>query len=381
MTQGALAGIKVVDLSRLLPGPYCSMILADHGARVIAVEDRRYGAEGLFLSPVYRNKEHMTLDLKTPEGKEIFWKLVGDADVLLEGFRPVVMDRLGMGYRDVSAKNPGIVYCSITGYGQDGPMRDVAGHDANYLSYSAVLDLIGEADRPPSIPGVQFADIAGGGMSAAMGILLALVARGRTGKGQYVDISMTDCMFAMLPVGLFFHKLMGQIPRRSETMLSHRYACYSTYDTKDGRSLSIGAVENRFWRKLCDLLGVPEYIMLQYDEARRQEIKDRLAAIFKGKTLAEWEALLAREDVCMGPVRNLAEALDSDLFKERGMVVTVEKEDGAKARALGVPVKLSGTPGAVRTYPAAFGEHTKKILMELGYTPEQADDLEKRGVV
>ena len=174
---GALDGITVIDLSRLLPGPYCSMILADHGARVIAVENKRFIADGLFFNTINRNKEHMSLNLKTEAGKQIFFRLIEKADVLLEGFRPGVVDRLGADYESVRKVNPEIIYCSITGYGQDGPFRDRVGHDVNYLSYAGVLDLMGEPDRPPSIPGIQIADIAAGGMNAAIGILMALFAR------------------------------------------------------------------------------------------------------------------------------------------------------------------------------------------------------------
>ena len=216
---GALTGVNVLDLSRLLPGPYCSMILADHGARVIAVEDKRFLADGLFFNLINRNKEHMSLNLKTEKGKEIFFRLIQNTDVLLEGFRPGVVDRLGVGYETVREVNPKIIYCSITGYGQDGPFRDRVGHDANYLSYAGVLDLIGEKDRPPSIPGVQIADIAGGGMNAAIGILLALFAREKTGKGQYIDISMTDGMVGLLPAALFFRQLTGQEPARADGFL------------------------------------------------------------------------------------------------------------------------------------------------------------------
>jgi len=246
LTPGALTGVNVLDLSRLLPGPYCSMILADHGARVIAVEDKRFLADGLFFNLINRNKEHMSLNLKTEKGIEIFSRLIQNTDVLLEGFRPGVVDRLGVGYETVRKVNPKIIYCSITGYGQDGPFRDRVGHDANYLSCAGVLDLIGEADRPPSIPGVQIADIAGGGMNSAIGILLALFAREKTGRGQYIDISMTDGMVALLPTALFFRQLTGQEPARADEFLSHRYACYNTYETADGRFISIGAVENRF---------------------------------------------------------------------------------------------------------------------------------------
>ncbi len=381
LKRGALDGITVIDLSRLLPGPYCSMILADHGARVIAIEDRRFLSDGLFFNLINRNKEHMSLNLKTGEGLEIFFRLVQTADVLLEGFRPGVVARLGVDYESVREVNPRIVYCSITGYGQDGPYRDRVGHDANYLSYAGVLDLIGEPGRPPSIPGVQIADIAGGGMNAAMGILLALFAREKTARGQYIDISMTDGMVGFLPAVLFFRQLTGQDPARGDGMLSHRYACYNTYETADGRYLSIGAVEYRFWKKLCEVLGVPEYAKLQYDDRRRAEIIDFMRATFRMKTLAEWEARLGDLDICWGRVQSLTEVLNDPLFRAREMVVEAEDKDGKKSKTLGVSVKLSETPGSIRTPPVEFGGSTAAILRELGYDDAKIKDLVEKEVI
>jgi len=378
---GALDGITVIDLSRLLPGPYCSMILADHGARVIAVEDKRFLADGLFFNLINRNKEHMSLNLKTDEGREIFYRLIEKADVLLEGFRPGVVNRLGVDYESVKKANPKIIYCSITGYGQNGPFRDRVGHDVNYLSYAGVLDLIGEKDHPPSIPGVQIADIAGGGMNAAIGILLALVARGTTGKGQYIDISMTDGMVGFLPAALFFRQLTGQEPRRADGLLSHRYACYNTYETADGRYLSIGAVENRFWKQLCDTLAIPEYAPLQYDDQRREEILQSMRQTFKQKTLDEWDAILADLDICWGRIQSTAEVLEDPLFLERETVVEIEDKDGKKSKTLGVTVKLSETPGTIRTPPVDFGESTAAILKEFGYSPEEIKELEENEVI
>jgi crotonobetainyl-CoA:carnitine CoA-transferase CaiB-like acyl-CoA transferase len=381
LKPGALTGVNVLDLSRLLPGPYCSMILADHGARVIAVEDKRFLADGLFLNLINRNKEHMSLNLKTEKGKEIFFRLIQNSDVLLEGFRPGVVDRLGVGYQTVREVNPKIIYCSITGYGQDGPFRDRVGHDVNYLSYAGVLDLIGEADRPPSIPGVQIADIAGGGMNAAIGILLALFARQKTGKGQYIDISMTDGMVGFLPAALFFRRLTGQEPARADGLFSHRYACYNTYETGDGRFISIGAVENRFWRQLCDVLGVPEYTELQYDDQRRKEIIDSLRNAFKQKTLDQWDAVLGDLDICWGRVQSLSEVLADPLFRQRKMVVEIKGNDDKTSKTLGVPVKLSETPGAVRTAPVDFGASTPDILRELGYSEKDIKEFEEAGVI
>lgn len=378
--KGALTGISVLDLSRLLPGPFCSMVLADHGARVISVEDKRFLADDLFITTVNRNKEHMSLNLKTPEGQEIFYRLVKKTDVLLEGFRPGVVHRLGIDFDTVSSLNPNIIYCSITGYGQTGQYKDRAGHDVNFMGYAGILDIMGEPDRPPSIPGIQIADIAGGGMNAVIGILLALWARERIGKGQYIDISMTDGMVNFLSLPLFFQQRTGENPKRGESLLSHRYACYNTYETADGRFISTGAVEHRFWKQLCEHFEVPEYTSLQYDDSRREEIIAYMRRTFKKKTLVEWKNELANLDVCWGPIQNLQEVLDDPLFREREMVVDILQKNKEKMTTLGVPVKLSETPGTVRTSPVAFGESTVAILQELGYTEDQIGDFEKKGV-
>jgi crotonobetainyl-CoA:carnitine CoA-transferase CaiB-like acyl-CoA transferase len=239
---------------------------------------------------------------------------------------------------------------------------------------------MGEPDRPPSIPGVQIADIAGGGMNAAIGVLLALLARDKTGKGQYIDISMTDGMVSLLPLTLFFQQRTGENPTRGESLLSHRYAFYNTYETADGRHITIGAVENRFWKLLCEHLGVSEYTPLQYNENRRQEILDFMRKTFKKKTLDEWEAELADLDVCWGRVQNLDEVLQDPLFREREMIVDIRQKKRGKITTLGVPVKLSETPGTVRTSPVDFGESTVSILQELGYTEDQIKAFADKGV-
>jgi crotonobetainyl-CoA:carnitine CoA-transferase CaiB-like acyl-CoA transferase len=378
--NGALSGITVLDLSRLLPGPFCSMILADHGARVISVEDKRFMTDDFFITTVNRNKEHMSLNLKTSEGKEIFFRLVKKIDVLLEGFRPGVVNRLGIDYETICKVNPKIIYCSVTGYGQTGPYKNRAGHDVNFLGHSGVLNLMGEPDRPPSIPGVQIADIAGGGMNAAIGVLLALLARDRTGKGQYIDISMTDGMVNLLPLTLFFRQRTGEDPKRGESLLSHRYAFYNTYETADGRYITIGAVENRFWKQLCEHLGVSDYTHLQYNENRRQEILDFMRATFKKKTLAQWEAELTDLDICWGRVQNLDEVLQDPLFREREMVVDIKQKNQGKIPTIGVSIKLSETPGTIRTPPVDFGESTVSILQELGYNEDQIKAFADKGV-
>jgi crotonobetainyl-CoA:carnitine CoA-transferase CaiB-like acyl-CoA transferase len=379
--QGSLKGITVLDLSRLLPGPYASMILADHGARVIAVEDKRFLADGLFMTTVNRNKEHVSLNLKTDAGREIFFKLAARSDVVMEGFRPGVVDRLGVGYEAVRQVRPDVIYCAITGYGQDGPARDRAGHDVNYLSQAGVLALIGEPDRPPSIPGIQIADMVGGSMNAVIGILLALHHRQRTGQGQYIDISMTDGSLALLPLAQFFRELTGQAPRRGDMLLSHRYACYNTYETADGRHLSIGAVENRFWKNLCAHFQVSEFAPLQYDDGRRAEIITFFRRLFKTKTLDQWTEELAPLDVCFGRIQAFDEVFHDPLFIARQMVVDLPCADGKSGKALGVPVKLSASPGTVRTAAVAFGASTRSVLAELGYSQTDINRMAAEGVV
>jgi crotonobetainyl-CoA:carnitine CoA-transferase CaiB-like acyl-CoA transferase len=373
----SLSGITVIDLSRLLPGPYCTMILADHGARVIAIEDPRYRDRGEYVFPVYRNKAHMTLDLKSDRGRDVFFRLASEADVVVEGFRPGVVQRLGVDYAAVRRLNPGIVYCSITGYGQTGPLRQAAGHDVNYLSRSGLLDLMGEKGRAPAIPGIQIADLVGGGMNGALGILMALFHRERTGRGQRIDISMTDGALGLLPAVQFFRTLFGTAQTRGDTFLAHRYACYNTYATADGRYLAVGAVENRFWQNLCDHLDRPEYGPLQYDDARREEIIASMRALFVKKPLDAWERELDGLDVCVTPVRTVAEALADPLFRDRSMTASGNQDDDA----LGVPIKMGVAPGGVRMAPPAFGADTEKILGELGYSREEIGKMRADGVV
>jgi crotonobetainyl-CoA:carnitine CoA-transferase CaiB-like acyl-CoA transferase len=381
LTAGALKGVKVLDLSRLLPGPYCSMILADHGADVIAIEDSRFKQDGLFFSEINRNKRHMSLNLKSEKGVDIFHELVLTADVVLEGFRPGVVQRLGVDYETLRKLNPHLIYCSITGYGQTGPKRDEVGHDVNYLSTAGVLDLIGGRESEPTIPAVQIADIAGGSMQAAVGILLALYARERTGAGQYIDISMTDGILGFLTLPRFFEQQRGEKPARSDMTLSHRYGCYNTYRTKDNRFLTIGAVENRFWKKLCEHLDAPQYISLQYDRENRFEIIQWLRQTFILKSLAEWEEELSGLDVCFSSIATLDEVMNSQLFKEREMVCEYQTEDGKLEKTFGIPVKLSETPGTIRAAPCTFGEHTREVLQDLGYGDSRIDEFIETGVV
>jgi crotonobetainyl-CoA:carnitine CoA-transferase CaiB-like acyl-CoA transferase len=374
-----LDGVRVLDLSRLYPGPFCSMLLADFGADVLCVEDRRYEGEPSLPSAM-RGKRHACLDLKRPEGREIFLALAERADVLLEGFRPGVTDRLGIGYEALRARNPRLVYCSVTGYGQTGPWRDLVGHDLNYLAMAGLLDQTGSApDAPPAIPGTQLADVAGGGMQAALGILLALHARGRSGEGQHVDVSMTDGVMGMMGYATSFWWLAGQKLERGRSMLTGRYPWYRTYRCADGRYLSIGAVERRFWTVLCGHFARPAWVPLQHDEASLPEMHAFFEARFAEKPRDAWFEELRPLAVCVAPVLDVEEAFESEHARERGLVVEVEV-DGRRQKLLGVPLKLSATPGRVERRPPRFGEHTDEVLRELGHSPAAIAALRAKGV-
>ena len=347
------------------------MILADHGARVIALEDKRFEKEELsFLGHVNRNKEHMALNLKTRIGLAAFLELAKKADVILEGFRPGVMDRLGAGYSDIKKVNPQIIYCSLTGYGQTGPWKDRAGHDLNFASDSGVLSLIGEKNGPPVIPGVQLADLSGG-LNAAIGILLALYSREKSGRGQYIDISMTDSLLSMLPLAAGLLWTSGSPPRRGDFLFSHRYAFYNVFETADGKYVALGALERKFWAALCDYFDVPEFVDLQFDESRREEIADFFRQAFLKKTRDEWTSIFSDMDICLSGVLEMEEALESEYAANRQMVL---RGPGGPA-GLGFVAKLSGTPPSYRNPPPQFGENTENILREMGFTRKQIEKM------
>jgi crotonobetainyl-CoA:carnitine CoA-transferase CaiB-like acyl-CoA transferase len=376
----ALSRFHMLDLSRQLPGPFCSMLLADLGMDVLTVCSPT-DPMGMGIPLLARSKRSLTLNLKEPDGQAIFHKLAREADVVLEGGRPGGAKRLGVDYETLRALNPRIVYCSISGYGQDGPYRNRVGHDVNYLGFAGVIDVTGNETGVPAIPGVQIADIGGGAMMAVAGILAALLAREQTGTGQFVDISMMDGAVAWQVVNVMNLLAQGIEPRRGATMLTGRYPCYAVYETADGRHVTVGALEPHFWRNLCVQLGMPECATKQFAEgAEREEMMARFREKFREKTMADWLAQLADLDICFGPVATVSEMLDDAQVHHRQMVLEIEDRKGERRRTLGNPIKLSATQSEIRL-PPELGEHTDAVLTTLGYTDEQIVDLRTRGVV
>ena len=372
----ALGRFRLLDLSRQLPGPFCSMLLADLGMDVLAVSAPG-DPLGMGIPLLGRNKRSMALNLKAPEGRTVFQQLAREADVVLEGSRPGAAKRLGVDYDTLKKINPRLVYCSISGYGQDGPYRDRVGHDVNYLGFAGVMDVTGVADGPPTIPGVQIADIGGGALMAAVGILAALWAREETGKGQFVDIAMMDGAVAWQVINVFRTLLDGQEQRRGATLLTGRHPCYAVYETRDGRWVTVGALEPHFWRTLCDRLGLAELADQQFAEGPECDAMFRtLRDKFRERTMAEWVELLADQDICFGPVASVAEMMVDPQVRHRRMVVEL---DGR--RTLGNPIKLSSTPPELRTAAPRLGEHTDRELARLGYSAADISGLRERGVI
>jgi alpha-methylacyl-CoA racemase len=409
-----LQGIRVLDLSRLLPGGFCSLLLADFGAQVLKVEDTGMGdyirwappfyegaedsaKSALFLS-LNRNKRSIRIDLKNEQGRELLLRLVRDHDVVLESFRPGVLDRLGVGYEQMRAVNPGIVYCAITGYGQDGPKRDAAGHDMNYLGLVGLLGLTGERDAVGGHPiqaAGQIADIGGGALMAAFGIMAALRERDGggpgvggdgsrstgSGEGQIVDVSMADGALSWLAMvaGRYFAEDL--VPHRGGLELAGSLICYRPYECADGW-VSLGALEPKFWQAWCRGVQREDLIEQQFhgpgSDAHRQ-----VQELFKARTRAQWVEFAQQHDCCLEPVLALDEALDSELVRARQMVVELQQPGVAGGvRQLGIPVKLTRTPGDHAQHPGpALGEHTVEVLRDCGLAQPEIDELLQAGVV
>jgi crotonobetainyl-CoA:carnitine CoA-transferase CaiB-like acyl-CoA transferase len=375
----------MLDLSRLLPGPYCSLLLADLGMDVLKVEDpdqgdymRRMGPtrknDSAYFLALNRNKKSMILNLKVEEGKEIFCNLTETYDIILEGFRPGVMDRLGIGYQELKKRNPEVILCSLSGYGQDGPYRDRSGHDINYIGLGGILELTGTKETGPLIPGVQIADIGAGAMMAALAILAAVVHRQKTGEGQHLDVAMHDGVISWLSIHGAKYLMDQRLPLRGEMHLSGRYACYHVYATKDGRYMSLGALEPKFWKNFCDAVGKKDLIPKQFIEGEeRTQLIQEIKELFQTKTQAEWTDFFREVDACCEPILTLEEVFKHPHVLHRKMVIEYEHPVEGKVRQVGNPIKSSGFPFPTPSPSPQWGEHTLEVLKEIGYSEKEIE--------
>jgi len=402
----ALEGIKILDLAHLAPGALCTMILGDLGADIIKIEALPgvggRGA-GIGISPIgeegrrraafdalNRNKKSLGLNLRSDEGRDIFYRLAQTADVIVEGFRPGVVKRLGVDYEKIKAMNPRIIYCSLSGYGQDGPYSKFSGHDINYISIAGVLNLIGVPDQPPVIPLNLIADFAGASLHGVIGILAALVVRSQTGVGQYVDIAYTDGAMSLMTFFISDYFGTGTVSRRGETWLHGVYPYYGVYETKDGKYISFGCVEPWFWENLCRALGKEEYIPYCFSREhfsrkpegdKWEEISSYLRQVFLTKSRDEWFDFFADKDVPVGKVYTFDELDKDPQVLHRQMVIEIQHPTLGKVKQPGIAIKLSETPGKVRSLGPIFGEHTEEIVLGLGYTKSQIDKLRQSNVI
>jgi len=396
--MGVLDGIKILELARVAPGEFATMMLADMGADVLKIETPEPKANGdaeaarrAAFAFINRNKRSMTLNLKLPESQEIFRKLASTADVIVEGFRPGVMKRLGGDYETIRAINPRIVYCSLSGFGQDGPYRNYPAHDMNYLSLAGMLGLIGEGDRKPAIPLNVVADYGGASLHGALGIVLALYGREKTGRGQHVDVSYLDTtinLLAATPNMRFFFS-DGTAPRRGAGFLGGSYPYYAIYETRDGKLLTIGCTEPWLWDNFCKAIGKPEFArfarkpdqFVRAANAEEDAARREVEAVIKTKTRDEWFDVLVKADVCVGKVYDVEEMVNDPQVTHRQMVVDVEHPRHGKVRQFGVAIKLSDTPGTIRSASPASGEHTDAVLKDLGMGADQIAALKAKGAV
>ena len=392
-------GIRMLDLARLGPGPFCSSMLADLGVDVLKVEpplsvfgdlsllgagyekrERREERHRRVNPPGGHNKRSIVLNLQEQEAREIFYRLCEDVDIVQEGFRPGVVNELGVDYETVSKINPRIVYCSHSGYGQTGPYRDMAGHDINYISIAGLLGSVGRPGQKPAIPLNVAADNAGGGMVGAFAISAALFARERIGRGQYIDMGMSDGVMCLLG-GMGTSGLDGPAtgPMPGESPLSGALPHYDVYETADGRWISVGALEPKFFAKLCEMVGREDLIPHAHDPERQPEIRQHFTETFLQKTRDEWFEEFKHVDAMLTPVYSITEAV-SDPHNVHRMVVEVEDPQGGTIKNLGIAPKFSETPGEVRWIEPRVGEHTDEVLESLGYDVAAIGSLRERGV-
>ena len=389
-----LDGVKILDLSTMYPGPLCTMLLADFGAEVIRVEPPKGGDLwrqsqprlkdlGMPYLQVNRNKKSIELNLKAKEAREIFLRLAKEADVIVEQYRPGVADRLGIGYGMVREVNPRIVYCSISGFGQDGPYRLLSGHDINYISYAGILGLSARKGERPAIPGVQIGDIGGGALYAVIGILTALMGARESGRGQYIDAAMLDGAVSLMSWNACSYLAGGGAMEPEGNILLGSLACYNVYETLDGRYISLGSVEAHLWENFCMEIGRPEFGPWQRMPERQEEMKACIAALFKSATLDQWKERLQGVDCCWSPVATVKEALEDPQVKHRGMVIEMEDPLGeyGRVKMIGNPVKLSETPARRELFPPRKGQHTEEILKACGCSEQEIESLRKKEII
>lgn len=383
-TAAPLDGVTVLDLASVGPAARASRWLADYGATVIKVGPMPANA-GVQITPAFhsysahRGLQRIMLDLKSPAGVETFKRLATTADVVIESFRPGVTDRLGIGYAALDAINPRIIYCSTTGFGQDGPRAQWAGHDLNYLAVSGFLSTTGrsESGKPP-VPGATVADSAGGGLHALTAILAALVGRASSGSGQHLDVSIADGMLGVMTLQIDEYLATGNEPKPGSSLLTGGFACYDTYETRDGGWLAVAAIENRFWRNLCTLIGHEELGAVQMDRAQQPEIKATLAATFLTKDRDEWLALLADKDTCVSPVLSVAEAVDDEQYAARGMYAPVTHPSEPAFRQ--VAPTFAGMPRSESYAGRDMSQtDTDEVLAKAGFTTEEIAALREQG--
>ena len=389
---GPLKEMKILDFTTLLPGPYATMTLADLGADVLRIVSGSRPDLASFLPPFLpgtnlscaiaylgRGKRCMTLNLKDPRAGGIVRKLIGEYDIVIEQFRPGVMAKLGLDYESLETANPSLIYCSLTGYGQTGPMRNRAGHDINYLARAGVAACSGRKETGPCLCGVQIADVASGSNHAVIGILAAVVHRHRTGEGQYVDVSMTDGAVAFNALFAAAYLVDGSENCCGEGVLNGG-SLYDFYETQDGKYLSFGGLEPQFFSAFCEAIGRPDLIPGGVIPADLPRVKEEVGRVLKTRTRDEWAAVFAKVDACVEPVLSLGEVLGDDQVRARGMVVEVDLPGGGKVKQPGHPIRYSATPPQYGPAGCVAGIHTREVLLGLGYGNDEIDQFEKTGL-
>jgi len=392
-STGPLKGIRLLDFTRLYPGPLGTMMLADMGAEVIKIEDMNTPDYMRFYPPyiasesagylaVNRSKRSIALNLKHKKGVDIFFSLLPTADIVVEQFRPGVMDEIGLNYEAARRVKPDIIYVSLTGYGQNGPYAQDAGHDINYIGYSGILETTGSRKTGPIIPGPQIADVAGGAYMTIIACLSALWAREKTGQGQKVDVSMLDAILPLMTLQMAHYHAAGLAPAPGEAALTGGLACYGVYKCADGKHIALGILEEKFWKSFCEMVGRPEWIDRQFaigEEA--EELRSEIAAFFITRTRDQWIAAADGFDICLTPVLEISEVEKDSQVQARNMIIEQTHPVCGKIKGIGVPLKFSATPAKPAGPAPSLGKDTAAIMEEIGYRPKEIETLRKEGII